>query len=110
MINYEFKQFITTQEDVTNELKKIIDLKSLREFEAEDFTNIVIQYYMKYKELVFDEIGEDILKFKVTPHIRLGKKRIKIIGTCFENKGIAKLIDPKEGILKTLKKFDSNLS
>lgn len=102
MTNYEFKKFITTQEDVTNELKKVIDLKTMREINAEEFTNIIVQYYKLYKEFIFEDVDQATMKLKGTPQIRLGKKRIKIIGTCFEDKGIAKLIDPINGVLKIL--------
>lgn len=102
MISYQFNKFITTQEDVMKEMKKVIDLKALKEIKEDDFTEIIALYYLKYKELVFDRIDRSTIKFKGTPQLKLGKKRIKIIGTCLEAKQIAELIDNEKGIFKIL--------
>lgn len=103
MRNYQFKRFISTQEDFMNEIKRVIDLKSLKEIGEDDFTDIIALYYLKYCDLVFVKDEENVMRMKSTPSIRLGKKRIKIIGTCLEVKGIAKLIDAEKGIFIFLK-------
>lgn len=105
MINYEFKEFITNQESITTELKKVIDLKSMRELTTDEFAQIIIRYYRNYKELLFDEIDENKIKLKGTPHTRLGKKRIKMIYTCFEKMKIAVVEDQNKGILKIIEKI-----
>jgi len=101
--NYEFKRFITSQQLVTNELIKLIDLHDMGEINSEYFEDNIIKYVHFYTDLLTENCESDLFMLRGTPQIKLGKKRIKVIASCLENKKIAKLVNLEKGIFKAIK-------
>ncbi|MBE0450736.1 MAG: hypothetical protein IBX70_07810 [Clostridia bacterium] len=97
---YEFQKFLTSQEEVTKEVKKLIDLKSIGEISEQEFVRNLVCYVITFRTLLFKVRGDNEFVLKGTPKFKLGKKRIRIIGACLESVGVATLQDEGDGIYK----------
>lgn len=100
--NYEFKRFITSQQVVTNEMIKLIDLHEMGELNGECFEENIIKYVHYYKDFLTEKSDTNLFVFKGTPQIKLGKKRIRVIASCLENQKIAQLVDLENAIFKVI--------
>lgn len=103
--HYEFKRFITSQQLVTSELVKLIDLHDMGELNSDYFEDCIVKYVHFYTDLLTEKSGEDLFMLKGTPQIKLGKKRIRVIASCLENKKIAELVNLDKGIFKDIRNF-----
>ncbi len=92
--------FITTQQELLNEIKKIIEMYKEGSISQSDFESTITSNIEEYSYLVIHRESDGYVVIKGAALHQLGKKRLRLIAKCLERKHIAELIDIETGKFK----------
>lgn len=95
-MEYTYNRYLSTQSDVVYEIVKVLRIFFDGDMNNEELEDTVIYYVKTYARLLFDVDGKDELLFKGFPKQKLGKKRIRIIAACLENRKLIEFYDEKK--------------
>lgn len=82
-MDYKYNPYFSTQSQVVYELVTILGMHADGKLNNDELEKLVNRYVADYYEFIFDVEGNKAV-MKGFPKQKLGKKRIRIIGTCLE--------------------------